>query len=92
METLWAELAQAKKQARRSDAAALKTAEELRVEQAACRQSEDKIAKMAIELKDPAGRYELHEKESQAKAADLKKALEATKETRSEIRAAREEL
>ena len=47
---------------------------------------------MAVELKDGADRYVLLEKESQAKAADLKKALEAAKETRSEIRAAREEL
>ena len=48
METLRAELAQAKEQGRRSDAATLKAAKELRAEQAARRQSEDKIAKMAI--------------------------------------------
>lgn len=47
---------------------------------------------MAVELKDAADRYELLEKESQAKAADLKKAIVAAKETRSEIRAAKEEL
>lgn len=47
---------------------------------------------MVVKLKDVAGRYELLEKESQAKAADLKKALEAAKETRSEIRGVREEL
>ena len=52
VETLRAELARAKEQARRSDAAALKAVEELRAEQAAHRQSEDKIAKMAVELKD----------------------------------------
>ena len=92
METLQAELARAKEQARRSDAATLKVAGELRDEQAAHRQSEEKIAKMVVEMKDAAGRYELLEKESQAKAADLKKALEAAKETCSEIRAAREEL
>ena len=62
METLRAELARAKEQARRSDAAALKAAEELKAEQAAHRQSEDKIAKVTIELKDAAGRYELLEK------------------------------
>ena len=55
MQTLQAELARAKEQARRSDAAALKTVEELIAEQAAHRQSEDKIAKMAVELKDAAG-------------------------------------
>ena len=92
METLRAELARAKEQARRSDAATLKAAEELRAEQATHRQSEDKIAKMAVKLKDAADRYELLEKESQAKAADLKKALEAAKETRSEMRGIREEL
>ena len=52
-----AELARAKEQARKSDAAALKAAEELRAEQAAYRQSVDKIAKMAVELKDAADRY-----------------------------------
>ena len=91
METLRAELARAKEQARRSDAAALKAAEELRAEQAAHRQSEERIDKMAVELKDAADRYELLEKENQAKAADLKKAMEAAKETRSKIRAAKEE-
>ena len=47
---------------------------------------------MAVELKDAAGRYELLEMESQAEGADLKKAVEAAKETRSPIRAAKEEL
>ena len=67
VETLRAELAQAKEQARKSDAAALKVAEELRAEQAAHRQSKDKIAKMAVELKDATGRYELLKKERKAK-------------------------
>ena len=92
MEALRAELAQAKEQARASNAAALKAAEELRAEQAAHRRSKDKIAEMAVELKNAASRYELLEKENQAKSADLKKALDAAKETRSEIRDAREEL
>ena len=47
---------------------------------------------MSVELRDAAGRYELLEKENQAKSADLKKALDVAKETRSEIRDAREEL
>ena len=92
METLRAELARAKEQATRSDAATLKAVEELRAEQAAHCQSKEKIAKMAVELKDAADRYELLEKESQAKAADLKKAMVAAKETRSKIRAAKEAL
>ena len=83
METLRAELARAKEQAGISDAATLEAVEELRAEQAAHRQSEEKMAQMATELKDAADRRELLEKENQAKAADLKKALEAAKETRS---------
>ena len=70
METLRAELARAKEQARRSDAAALKAAEDLRAKQATRRLSEDKIDKMVVELKDAIGRYELLEKESQAKVGD----------------------
>ena len=67
VETLRAELAQAKEQARKSDAAALKVAEELRAEQAAHRWSEDKIAEMAVELKDAVGRYELLERRAKRK-------------------------
>mgnify|MGYP006951661749 CR=1 FL=1 len=78
VEILRAELTQAKEQARRSDAATLKVAKELKVEQAAHRQSEDKIASMAIELKNAAIRYELLERENKAKTADLEKALQAT--------------
>ena len=64
METLWAELSRAKEQARRSDAAALKAVEEFRAEQAAHCESREKIAKMAVELKDAADRCELLERES----------------------------
>ena len=92
VESLRAELARAKEQARRSDAAALKAAEELKAEQAAYRQSKDKIANMALELQNATSRYELLVRENQAKAAGLKKALEAAKETHSEIGAAREDL
>ena len=86
VETLRAELARAKEQAWISDAAPLKAVEELRDEQAAHRQSEEKIAQMATEREDAANRRELLEKENQAKAAGLKKALEAAKETRSGMR------
>ena len=92
METLRAELACAKEQARKSDAAALKAVEELRAEQAAHGQSKDKIAKMAVELKDAADRYELLEKENQTKMTDLEKAMVAAKDARSKIRAVKEEL
>ena len=92
METLRAELARAKEQARNSDAAALKAAEELRAEQSAYRQSKERIAKMAIELKDAANRHQLLEKGSRARATDLEKAMVAAKEARSKIRATKEEL
>ena len=77
---------------RRSDAAALKAVEELRAEQAAHRRSEEKVAEMAIELKNAADRYELLKKEHENKSADLSKALNATKEIRTKLRRAREEL
>ena len=48
METLRAELARAKEQARISNVAALKAAEELRAEKAAHCESKDKMAKMAV--------------------------------------------
>ena len=83
VEALRAELALAKEQACISNAAALKAAEELRAEQAARLRSEEKIAEMAVELRDAAGRYELLEKENQTKAADLKKAMDSAKEMRS---------
>ena len=92
IEALRAELTLAKEQARVSNAAALKAAEELKAEQAAHLRSEEKIAEMAVELRDAADRYELLEKENQAKATDLKKALDSAKETRSQIRDTREEL
>ena len=56
MESLRAKLARAKEQARNSDAGTLKAVKELRAEQAAHCQSKEKIAKMAIELKDAAER------------------------------------
>ena len=87
-----AELAQAKEQARASNAAALKAAEELRAEQAAHHRSKDKIAEMAVELKNAADRYELLEKENQVNSADLNKALDAAKDMRTEIRDVREPL
>ena len=59
VEALRAELARAKEQARLGNAAALKAVEELRAEQAAHCQSKEKIAKMAVELKDAADRYQL---------------------------------
>ena len=65
METLRAKLARAKEHARSSNAAALKAAKGLRAEQAAHCESKEKIAKMAVELKDAADRYRLLEEENQ---------------------------
>ena len=87
-----AELAQAKEQARASNAAALKAAEELRAEQAAQCRSKEKIAEMAEELKNAADRYVLLEKENKASSAELDKALNAARQMRTEIRGMREEL
>ena len=47
---------------------------------------------MALELKNAADRYELLEKENKASLADLNKALNATKEMRTDVRGVREEL
>ena len=92
METLRAELARAKEQARSSNAAALKAAEELRAEQAAHCKSKERIAKMVIELKDATDSYQLLEEESRARATDLEKAMVAAKEAYSKSIVTKEEL
>ena len=91
VETLWAKLARAKEQARMSNAAAEKVAAELKAEQTARHQCEERISTMALELKDATSRCQVLEKDNKAKAADLDKALQEAKEARSESRAAREE-
>ena len=92
MENLRAELAQAKEQARKSDAAALKVAEELKAEQAAHCRSKEEMAEMAEKLKSATDRCRLLEKEDQAKQTDLEKAVANAKDARSAMRAAKEEL
>ena len=92
METLRAELTRAKEQARSSNAAALKAAEDLKAEKAAYCESQEKMAKMAVELEGTANHCRLLEKENRAKATDLKKATMADKDTRSAMRAKKEEL
>ena len=54
VETLRVELARANEQTRISNAASLKAAEELRAEKAAHCKSKEKMAKMAVKLKDNA--------------------------------------
>ena len=92
VENLQAELARAKEQARESDAAAEKASADLKAKQAARRQDEEKISTIALELKNAASRCELLGKENEAKTAELDKALREARETRSESRAAREEI
>ena len=87
METLLVELARAKEQARSSNVAALKAAEELRAEKSAHCKSKEKMAKMVVELKDIAKRCQFLEKENRVKAADVEKATMVTKDTRSAMRA-----
>ena len=90
VEILRAELARAKEQARISNAAAEKACAELKAEQAARRQCEERISTMALELKDATSRCEFLEKDNKTRAADLDKALQEARGARSESRAARE--
>ena len=92
VEVLRAELARAKEQARCSNADAKKASAELKAEQAARRQDEEKISTMALELENATGRCEFLEKENKALTAELEKALQEAREARSESRAAREEI
>ena len=92
MEDLRAELARAKDQARKSNAAALKAAEELKAEQAAHCRSREEMAEMAVKLKDATDRYEFLERERRAEQEGLKKATAEAKDARSAMRAMKEEL
>ena len=62
VEDLRAELARAKEQARKSDAAASKAAEELKAEKAAHCLCREEVAGMAVKLKDATDRYEVLER------------------------------
>ena len=92
MENLRAELARAKEQVRKSDAAAVKAAEELKAEQAAHCQSKKEMAEMAVKLKDAADRCKLIEKEDRVAQKDLEKVTAEAKDIRSAMRAMKEEL
>ena len=92
MENLRAELARAKEQARKSDAAALKAIEELKAEQATHCRIKKEMAEMAVKLKNAADRCKLLEKEDRAVQEDLKKATAEAKDARSAMRAMKEEL
>ena len=92
VENLRAELARAKEQARKSDAAAVKAAEELKTEQTPPCQSKKVIAEMAINLKDAADRCNFLEQEDRAAQKHLEKITAEAKDTRSAMRAMKEEL
>ena len=92
MESLRAELAQAKEQARRSDAAAARAAEELKAEKTAHCLSRAEVAELAKKLKDATDRSEALEKERLSGREDLKKATAEAKDARSAMRAIKEEL
>ena len=92
MENLRAELARAKEQARKSDAAARKAIQELKAEQAAHCRSKKEMAVMVVKLKSDADRCKFLEKEDWARQTDLEKAVADAKDARSAMRAAKEEL
>ena len=83
VEDLRTELARAKEQARQSDAAASKAAEELKAEKDAHCRSREEMAGMAVKLKDATDRYEALERERRAGEEDLKKAAAEAKDARS---------
>ena len=64
----------------------------MKAEKVAHCESQEKMAKMAVELKATADRCRVLEKENRAKATDLEKAVAADKDTRSAMRAKKEEL
>ena len=92
MESLRTELAQAKEQARRSNAAASRAAEELAAERVAHCRSREEMAEMAVKLKDATDRNEALGKERLAGQEDLGKATAEAKDARSAMRAIKEEL
>ena len=75
VEALKSALAQAKEQARVSKAAADKEAADLKAEQVARRQYEERVTEVEQELKDAAGKCEALEEKSKAQAVNLAKAL-----------------
>ena len=92
VEDLKSTLAQAKEQALVSQAAANKTAVDLKAEQVARRRYEERVTEVEQELKDAAGKCEALEEKNKAQAVDLAKALQEAKEARTKSRATREEI
>ena len=80
VEKLRAELVRAKEQARISDAASTKAAEELKAEKAAHCRSREEMAGMALKLKDVTDRCEVLEGEHRVEQEGLKKATAEVKD------------
>ena len=91
VENLRAELARAKEQARKSEAAASKAAEELEAKKAPHCPSREEMAGMATKLKVATDRLEVLEGERRAEQEDLKKADAEAKDARSAMPAMKEE-
>ena len=87
VETLRAELAQAKEQARVN-----KAADDLKSEQVIHRRYEERVTEVEQAPKDAASKCESLEEKNKAHANDLAKALQEAEEARVESRAAREEI
>ena len=92
MEARRAELVRAKERVRLSDAAAKEASVELRAEQAARCQVEEKVSPMTCALENATGRCKILEKENEALTAELDKARHEAREARSDSRALREEV
>ena len=92
VETLKSTLAQAKEEAKVNKVAADKAAAELKTEQVARRQHEDRVAVVEQELKDAIGKCEALEEKTTTQVAEHAKALQKAKEARTESRGAREEI
>nr|XP_020175633.1 protein WEAK CHLOROPLAST MOVEMENT UNDER BLUE LIGHT-like 2 [Aegilops tauschii subsp. strangulata] len=92
VKTLKSALAEAKKGARASKAAADKAAADLEAKQVTRRRCEARVTEVEQALQDAANKCEALEEQNKAQAAELTKALQEAKEARSESRAAREEI
>ena len=80
MEALRSELIQAKERAQLSDAAAERAFVELKAEQVARCQGDEKISTMTLALEDATGRCEFLEKENKALTTELDKARQEARE------------
>ena len=92
VEALRAELVRAKERIRLSDVAAKEASVELKAEQVARCQGEEKVSMMTLALENAAGCCEFLERENEALTVELDKARQEAREARSESRALREEV